>query len=127
MADFNFVCRYLPCIAGAPANRAGPPQKGRKYPEEAYYMLGFVSGMLGMLIHNNTDVSMRFVSSGTPFWLLVGVNVALMSYSPMPKNNRGPGAKGQPLVIDTPAGNPLLLWIVKLVTYAAIAIVAIVF
>ena len=73
-------------ILTAQPTRAGPSQPFQ-FPEETYYILGFLSGFLGMLIHNNTDVSMRFVSSGTPFWLLAGMNVALIMYSPMPIAN----------------------------------------
>lgn len=70
--------------------RAGPSKQEQKYPEETYYILGFLSGFLGMLIHNNTDVSMRFVSSGTPFWLLAGMNAALIMYSPLPETQHSP-------------------------------------
>lgn len=64
--------------------RAGPEKGVSQYPEEVYYMLGFLSGFLGMLIHNFTDVSMRFVSSGAPFWFLAGLNTSLILYSPLP-------------------------------------------
>ena len=46
-----------------------------KAPDEAYDILGYLSAFLGMLAHNCTDVSMRFVSSGIFLGLLPGVIV----------------------------------------------------
>lgn len=77
------IYRVLSVVTAQPST--GPPGEKKKIPEEAYHMLGFFSGFLGMLIHNNTDVSMRFVSSGAPFWLLAGLNTSLIMYSPIPE------------------------------------------
>ncbi|OGR87383.1 MAG: hypothetical protein A3A86_02320, partial [Elusimicrobia bacterium RIFCSPLOWO2_01_FULL_60_11] len=102
--------------------RAGPILDLSKFPEEAYYMLGFTSGMLGMLIHNNTDVSMRFVSSGTPFWLLVGLNTALIMYSPLPENQAAHA--GAPPLPESPS--PARLTILKIARGLAAAATVIV-
>lgn len=48
---------------------------GAKAPDEAYDLLGYLAAFLGMLAHNCTDVSMRFVSSGIFLGLLPGVIV----------------------------------------------------
>ena len=76
------IYKALGTLMKQAALRAGPKNK-IVIPEEAYYMLGLFSGFLGMLIHNNSDVSMRFVSSGTPFWILAGMNAALVIYAPL--------------------------------------------
>lgn len=46
---------------------------GKRAPPEAYDILGYLTAFLGMLAHNCTDVSMRFVSSGIFLGLLPGV------------------------------------------------------
>ncbi|HAF94743.1 MAG: hypothetical protein A2021_00545 [Elusimicrobia bacterium GWF2_52_66] len=51
--------------------------KGAKPPPVAYDLLGYITSFLAMLIHNTTDVSMRFVSSGVFLGLLPGVIVNL--------------------------------------------------
>jgi len=51
--------------------------KGAKPPPVAYDLLGYLTAFLGMLIHNTTDVSMRFVSSGVYLGLLPGVIINL--------------------------------------------------
>ncbi|NLH39409.1 MAG: tetratricopeptide repeat protein [Elusimicrobia bacterium] len=48
-----------------------------KEKERAFDILGYLVAFLGMLIHNFTDVSMRFVSSGVYFGLLPAVIVNL--------------------------------------------------
>lgn len=50
-----------------------PP--GARAPDEAYDLLGYLVAFLGMLAHNCTDVSMRFVSSGIFLGLLPGIIV----------------------------------------------------
>ncbi|MFC1521464.1 O-antigen ligase family protein [Elusimicrobiota bacterium] len=50
------------------SDTVGPP---------AYYLLGVVSGWLGMLAHNNFDVSIRFVSSGVYTGMLPALAVSL--------------------------------------------------
>ena len=47
--------------------------KGSRPPPVAYDLLGYLTALLGMLLHNFTDVSMRFVSSGIFLGLLPGV------------------------------------------------------
>jgi len=47
--------------------------KEKNPPVIAYDILGYLTAFLGMLIHNFTDVSMRFVSSGVYLGLLPGV------------------------------------------------------
>ncbi len=51
--------------------------KGSRPPPVAYDLLGYLTALLGMLAHNFTDVSMRFVSSGIFLGLLPGVIVNL--------------------------------------------------
>ena len=51
--------------------------KGARPPPVAYDLLGYLTALLGMLAHNLTDVSMRFVSSGIFLGLLPGVIVNL--------------------------------------------------
>ena len=115
------VYKTLQALTAHPI-RAGPDKTKSDFPEEAYYMLGFASGMLGMLIHNNTDVSMRFVSSGTPFWLLVGLNSALIMHSPLPEEASAPAPQKPP-----PAGEKktLLLKVLKGLAFLVISAVAI--
>jgi putative inorganic carbon (HCO3(-)) transporter len=50
-------------------------ERGKK--EDSYLILGYLVSFLGMLIHNFTDVSMRFVSSGVYFGLLPAVIINL--------------------------------------------------
>jgi len=111
---FNIVMgiyKSLEFLTSQPT-RAGPLAESSKFPEETFYMLGFISGMLGMLIHNNTDVSMRFVSSGTPFWLLVGLNTSLILYSPLSDKNTAPR---QPLSLPPLSSlSPLRLQMLKI-------------
>jgi len=51
--------------------------KGERPPPVAYDLLGYLVALLGMLAHNFTDVSMRFVSSGVYLGLLPGVIINL--------------------------------------------------
>lgn len=51
--------------------------KGARPPPVAYDLLGYLTALLGMLAHNFTDVSMRFVSSGVYLGLLPGVIISL--------------------------------------------------
>ncbi len=51
--------------------------KGSRPPPAAYDLLGYLTALMGMLLHNFTDVSMRFVSSGIFLGLLPGVIVNL--------------------------------------------------
>ena len=51
--------------------------KGNRPPPAAYDLLGYLTALLGMLFHNFTDVSMRFVSSGIFLGLMPGVIINL--------------------------------------------------
>ena len=51
--------------------------KGARPPPVAYDLLGYLTALLGMLAHNFTDVSMRFVSSGIFLGLLPGIIINL--------------------------------------------------
>jgi len=51
--------------------------KGARPPPVAYDLLGYLTALLGMLAHNFTDVSMRFVSSGVYLGLLPGAIIVL--------------------------------------------------
>ncbi|MBI3013020.1 MAG: O-antigen ligase family protein, partial [Elusimicrobia bacterium] len=118
------VYRALSMLTTQPA-RAGPGKSEKKFPEEAYYMLGTVSGFLGMLIHNITDVSMRFVSSGAPFWLLAGFNAALVLYCPMPEKQISGAGEFKPA---DETSNPTRKWIkpiLRVVTVTVVILVAI--
>jgi len=56
--------------------RASPSVKKKRlfvYPSYAYYLLGSLSALIGLLIHNLMCVSLRFVSSGIYLWLLIGL------------------------------------------------------
>lgn len=108
----------------AQPTRAGPSKTGMRFPEESYYMLGFFSGFLGMLIHNNTDVSMRFVSSGAPFWLLAGLNAALIMYSPLPEKQFPFLVAKSQSPAETGDGKRYLMKIFKALTLLVIGIVA---
>lgn len=48
-----------------------------KIEPRAYHLIGVLAGWLGMLAHNNFDVSMRFVSSGVYMGLLPALAVSL--------------------------------------------------
>jgi len=54
-------------------------KEGGNYSPAAYDLLGYLTAFLAMLIHNCTDVSMRFVSSGIFLGLLPGLIVNLSS------------------------------------------------
>jgi len=113
------IYKALAILTTQPA-RAGPNKNNSEIPEEAYYMLGFTSGMLGMLLHNNSDVSMRFVSSGTPFWLLVGLNSALIMYSPLPEKPPSNPMQKAPVIEQ----NEGVMTVLKILTMATVGIVA---
>lgn len=116
------IYRAMAVLTASQPTRAGPSGEDDQFPEEVYYMLGFVSGFLGMLIHNFTDVSMRFVSSGAPFWMLTGVCAALIMYSPLPMDHLPPAS------IKEEEPGAVRAWALKaarLVVMAAIVIVAV--
>ncbi len=41
--------------------------------KDEYYLIGILSGLFGLLVHNLMCVNMRFVSSGFFFWLFLGM------------------------------------------------------
>ncbi|MCK5534576.1 tetratricopeptide repeat protein [bacterium] len=41
--------------------------------KDEYYLIGILSGLFGLLVHNLMCVNMRFVSSGFFFWLFLGL------------------------------------------------------
>ena len=43
-----------------------------------FYFSGFLVGVVGVLAHNITDVSLRFVSSGIFFWMFFGFIIAIL-------------------------------------------------
>ncbi|HCJ67412.1 MAG TPA: hypothetical protein DHV62_08870 [Elusimicrobia bacterium] len=56
--------------------RASPSIKKKRvfiYPSYAYYLLGSLSALIGLLVHNLMCVSLRFVSSGIYLGLLIGL------------------------------------------------------
>lgn len=56
--------------------RASPSTKKKRlfiYPSYAYYLLGSLSALIGLLVHNLMCVSLRFVSSGIYLPLLIGL------------------------------------------------------
>jgi len=44
-----------------------------KFTRRQYLLLGLLSGLFGLLVHNSMCVNMRFVSSGFVFWLFLGL------------------------------------------------------
>jgi tetratricopeptide (TPR) repeat protein len=85
----------------------GPPAQSAKtrqvkMPAEdprAYYMLGLLSGFIGLLTQNFMCVSLRFVSSGVYLWLVIGLICALVLHNPLP-------AASSPL-LRAPGSNPI--------------------
>ncbi|MFC1485170.1 tetratricopeptide repeat protein, partial [bacterium] len=54
-----------------------------------HYLVGFICGLCGMLVHNLMCVNMRFVSSGYMFWVVLGLTVATVRAFYNPKQERG--------------------------------------
>ncbi|MFH2069883.1 MAG: O-antigen ligase family protein [Elusimicrobiota bacterium] len=69
--------------------RAGPKGKIKQLAEDprAFYMLGFLSGLIGLLVQNFMCVSLRFVSSGVMLWLVVGLIATLTINNPLPQQS----------------------------------------
>lgn len=118
------IYKIMASLTASQPTRAGPQKTEQRYPEEVYYALGFVSGFLGMLIHNNTDVSMRFVSSGAPFWMLAGLNAALIMHSPIPEN-QPPHVGNKNQIDEPPVLSPSVMKILRYVVIAVTSIIAI--
>ncbi len=43
-----------------------------------HYLVGLISGVSGMLVHNTMCVNMRFVSSGFFFWIMLGLIISIL-------------------------------------------------
>ena len=43
-----------------------------------HYLVGLISGLSGMLMHNTMCVNMRFVSSGFFFWVILGLIISII-------------------------------------------------
>lgn len=56
---------------------------GRQPDARAYYLLGTLCALGGMLTHNFVCVSLRFVSSGVMLWFLIGMIGSLAVNNPM--------------------------------------------
>ncbi len=77
-----------------------------------YYLLGYSAALAGLLLHAFVDISVHFASSGLLLAVFVGVLLALM------QNNNAD---------ETMAENPQyprLLWALRLVTWVAVAALA---
>jgi tetratricopeptide (TPR) repeat protein/O-antigen ligase len=90
---------------------------GERPPLVAYDILGYLTAFLGMLAHNFTDVSMRFVSSGIFLGLLPGVVIVLARGHALwelhYKGDAAPQAEAEP--------SPVYLWALWLGRAVAIA------
>jgi tetratricopeptide (TPR) repeat protein len=97
--------------------------KGARPPPVAYDLLGYITALLGMLAHNMTDVSMRFVSSGIFLGLLPGVILVLARGRALwelhYKEEAAPEQKSEPSGLYTAA-----LWAVRLVALGGLAYTA---
>ncbi len=87
--------------------RASPSAKKKRifvYPAYAYYLLGSMSALIGLLIHNLMCVSLRFVSSGIYLWLLLGL-IGRLSLSP--SETKSAAIKSNPITTGNRLFNPL--------------------
>lgn len=100
--------------------------KGSRPPPVAYDLLGYLTALLGMLLHNFTDVSMRFVSSGIFLGLLPGVILNLargaalweLHYKEDKPEAQGPAAL--PVTESGPGLYSAALWVLRAVVAAGI-------
>ncbi|KAF0126595.1 MAG: O-antigen polymerase [Elusimicrobia bacterium] len=93
--------------------------KGARPPPTAYDLLGYITALLGMLIHNFVDVSMRFVSSGVFLGLLPAIIINLARGQALWEIHY----KGEPEQAEAPrpAGPPAwLLWAARIILAAAV-------
>jgi len=65
------VSRTNPHSPKGPKFRLG--ERIEKLTRRRYLLLGLLSGLFGLLVHNLMCVNMRFVSSGFVFWLFLGL------------------------------------------------------
>ncbi len=74
---FYWIIAFVSFIALRALKFKAEDVKNKKPLDSAYDILGYLAAFLGMLIHNFTDVSMRFVSSGVYLGLLPAVIINL--------------------------------------------------
>ena len=99
--------------------------KGARPPPVAYDLLGYLTALLGMLAHNFTDVSMRFVSSGVFLGLLPGVIINLARGHALWELHYKEEAQPSPLLSEKNAGQDgVFAWILWLARAAGVAGVA---
>ncbi len=71
---FAFFSGGIKKINELSLNNANIDEKSSLYlPKHQYYLIGILSGLFGLLVHNLMCVNMRFVSSGFFFWLFLGM------------------------------------------------------
>ncbi|MEW6041890.1 MAG: O-antigen ligase family protein, partial [Elusimicrobiota bacterium] len=72
-------------VTGPPVPAAKVKQP-KKFTDDsrAYYLIGLLSGFIGLLVQNFMCVSLRFVSSGVYLWLLIGLIGAIAIHNPLP-------------------------------------------
>ncbi|NLB35134.1 MAG: tetratricopeptide repeat protein, partial [Elusimicrobia bacterium] len=73
---------------------------GGEKTEDDYYLVGVLSGIIGVLFHAAVDVNPRFVSTGYVFWVMLGLLV--VHSAPKHKNtssNFTPSYKAKPFLI----------------------------
>lgn len=78
-----------------------------------YYLLGYSAALAGLLLHAFVDISVHFASSGLLLAVFVGVLVAFMQNNTTDEN----------FTENTPQ-HPRWLWTLRLVTWAAVAALA---
>ncbi|MCM2267444.1 MAG: tetratricopeptide repeat protein [Elusimicrobiales bacterium] len=93
--------------------------KGARPPPVAYDLLGYLVALLGMLAHNFTDVSMRFVSSGVYLGLLPGVIINLARGHALWELHYKEESRPQ---AEPPAPSPLAWWTLWAGRAAALAV-----
>jgi tetratricopeptide (TPR) repeat protein/O-antigen ligase len=100
--------------------------KGARPPPVAYDLLGYLTALLGMLAHNFTDVSMRFVSSGVYLGLLPGVIINLArghALWELHYKEESQAAKAE-AEAENPAGNLMLVWVARAAGLAGVLYVS---
>lgn len=99
--------------------------KGARPPPVAYDLLGYLTALLGMLAHNFTDVSMRFVSSGIFLGLLPGVIINLARGHALWELHYKESAQAKaPAGDEVPSALGWLLWPARAIGVAGVAYAA---
>lgn len=96
-------------------------KEGVRPPPVAYDILGYLTAFLGMLAHNFTDVSMRFVSSGIYLGLLPGIVIVLARGHALWELHYKDEGQRQP---EQAEPSPAYLWALWLGRAAAVAALA---